>query len=215
MRKKKIIISIVAAVCVLACVFFAMRFGVAGRIYDAVSRYVVQDKVEAEEVVPEELKQETFLDKDGNEIIVEMRKIIVEDEEGNELEGWVDTAADKAEGLTIYDHIYKGRIEKIEDNKIYFMVDKKEREGDHFIFEDVEDYEIIFDIDTYDLESDSHVGHDVCDSLGFWDGDLWDGDESFYSADELEFLVDKDLVVQDSMGKDYYTGEECKVLLFQ
>jgi len=222
MRKKRIIISIVVILCVFVGVFFVMRFGVIGRFYNAISRYVVQDKAESEEEGPEELKYETFLDKDGNEIVVKMKKITgVVDEDGNEVEFWADTAEEKAEELTIYDNNYEGRIEKIEDNKIYFMVYKEiefkeiETGAWKLTVKDVKNYQVIFDIDTYDLESDPHVGYDVCDFLWFDDRDYRSGGERFYSAGELEFLVGKYLKVQDCMSKDYYTGEIHKSLYFQ
>ena len=70
MRKKRIIISAAVAVCVLVGVFFVVRFGVLGRIYDAVSEPIaegeaeseeeVEEKEEAEEIiVPEETAEET------------------------------------------------------------------------------------------------------------------------------------------------------------
>jgi hypothetical protein len=211
MRKKRIIITIVVVLCVLAFGFFVMRFGVVGRIYNAINKLVVENKAESEkEEGPEELKYETLHDKDGNEIVVEMRKIIVFDEEGNEVVMWEDTA----EGITIYDNEYLGRIEKIEDNKIYFMVDKEIEFNEiepgiwKLSVKNLEDYQIIFDIDTYDFEFDPSVEYDVCDSLTF---DL----KPYYSAYELEFLVGEYLEVHDSMSEDYYTGEIHKSLYLQ
>ena len=211
MRKKKIITSIVVVICVLVGIFFIMSFGVLGRIYDYIYKHVVENKVEAEkEEGPEELKYETWHDEEGNEFVVEMRKIIVKDEEGNEVEIWEDTA----EGKTIYSNTYLGRIEKIEDNKIYFMVDKeREFKGigskvGKLTVKDVKDYQVIFDIDTYDLESDPHVDYSVCDYL-------WFEDERFYNADELEFLIGKYLRVHEVMSEDKHTDEKYKSLYFQ
>ena len=197
MRKKRIIIPAVVVLCVLVGVFFVMKFDVIGKIYN-----FIQDRTKEE--VPEELKYETFLDKDGNEYVVEMRKIIVTNlETGEEVEMWEDTSEPKI----IYDNYYKGKIEKIEDNKIYFNVDKEDKSGGGFSYKDVEDYKVVFDIDTYDLESDPHSS-DYCDSLNF-------DHEDFYSAKELEFLVGKDLRVQESMFEDYYTKDRYKMLFFQ
>jgi len=211
MRKKRIIISIVVVICILVGVFFVMRFGVLGRIYNAISHYVVQDKAEPEEKGPEELKYETLHDKDGNELVVEYRKQIVTDlETGEEVEMWADTA----KGIRIYRNEYFGRIEKIEDNKIYFIVDKeiefKEIEPGQWklTIENVEDYQVAFDIDTYDPEFDPNIDYDVCDSLTF---DF----KPFSSAGELEFLVGEYLEVHESMSKDYYTGEINKSLYLQ
>ena len=209
MRKKKIIISIVVGIVIvlLAGLFFLVKYNVMGRIDDAISRYFVQSQ--SDEEAPEELKYETFLDKDGNEYAVEMRKIIVKDEEGNEFEMWEDTSEPKI----IYNNFYKGKIEKIEDNKIYFIVDKENKSGG-FSFKDVEDYEVVFDIDAYDLESDPH-SDDYCDGLSFDNvDDFWGGSKRFYSADALEFLVGEYLRVQESMFEDYYTGDRYKDLIF-
>ncbi|MBM3702580.1 MAG: hypothetical protein FJW63_06295 [Actinobacteria bacterium] len=210
MRKKRIIITIVVVICVLVGVFFVVRFGVVGRIYNFIQDKAFTDKegnkIEILYQVPsdtEELKYETLHDKDGKEVVVEMRKILYINQYGNEVESWEETA----EPIKIYDYMYKGKIEKVEDNKIYFTVDKKEKEGAEFVFEDVKDYQIIFDIDTYDLKDDLSVGYEVCDSLIF-------NYEHFYSADGLEFLLGEHLRVQDTMFEDYYIGEKYKVLVF-
>jgi len=208
MRKKRIIISIVVVICVLVGVFFVMRFGVLGRIYDAIRCYVVQSQ--SDEEVEEELMYENEHDKDGNEYIVEYRKVTgAVDEEGNEVEMWEDTS----EPITIYNNIYKGTLDKIEGNKIYFIVDRIVK-GENFDGEDAKGHQIIFDINTYDLEDDPHVGYFVCDSLIVHPEDLWSADEYFYSADEMKFLVGKYLRVQDCMAEDSHTGERHKTLVF-
>jgi len=207
MRKKRIIISIVVVICVLVGVFFVMRFGVLGRIYDAIRCYVVQSQ--SDEEVEEELMYENEHDKDGNEYIVEYRKVTgAVDEEGNEVEMWEDTS----EPITIYNNIYKGTLDKIEGNKIYFTVDRIVK-GENFDGEDAKGHQIIFDIDTYDFEEDPHSRY-WPDSLSFHNGDIWGGDERFHSADGLEFLVGEYLRVQDSMFEDYYTRDRYKGLDF-
>lgn len=212
MRKKRIIISIVVVICVLVGSFFIMRFGVVGRIYDAINKLVAENKAEGEG--PEELKYETFLDKDGNEYVVEYRKVTVFDEEGNELELWENTA----KKTIIYNNIYEGKIDKIEDNKIYFTVAKEiEFKGigsegigsklGKFTFKDVKDYQVVFDINTFDLESDS-------DFLNFSNGGSEEGSERFYSAGELEFLVGEYLRVQAFLNEDPHSGDSSKTLFF-
>jgi len=212
MRKKKIITIIVAAVCVLAGVFFIVRFDVVGRINDTIGHYIFQDKTEVEEEGPEELRYETEVDKDGNEFVVEYRKQIFTDLiTGEEVEIWEDTA----EKTIIYNNTYEGRIEKIEDNKIYFMVDFEVKE-DPYTVENVKDYQVVFDIDTYDFESDPS-SHYWGDSLKYLneDQDIWGNFVYFNSADELEFLVGEYLSVQAFMNEDYYTGDRYKSLFFQ
>ena len=198
MRKRRII-NIALVITMAISVFLTVKFDIVGRIKNTISQQVVQNK--AEKAVQEDLIYETSLDKDGNEYLVEMKKTTGEDEDGNKMEFYADTA----EAKIIYSNMYKGTIEKIEDNKIYFMVDKKSKNGSYFC-EDVEDYEIVFDIDTYDFKSDP-ISHYWVDSLCF---DYKD----FYSAGELKFLVGESLRVQDSMSEDCYTGDRYKILDF-
>jgi len=202
MESKRKIINLTLIIFIAVCIFFVIKFDVLEKIKDSMNKSVEQNKSISDEDSPEELRYETFLDEEGNEIVIEMEKIIGEDEEGNEIEFWADTA----EHEIIYDYMYKGTIEKIEDNKIYFLVDKKSRNGSSFC-EDVEDYQIIFDIDTYDLESDPYIGYFVYDSLIF-------DYENFYRAGDIDFLLGKYLRVQDVMGKDSHNGEICKELIF-
>jgi len=200
MKKKKIIISIVVVAFVFIGAFFVMRFGVIGRIYDAVNKQVMDN--EDKEVTllylvpsedPEELRYETEMDKDGNEYVVKYRKVKgLVDAEGNEVEMWEDAA----EPIWIYDNNYLGRIEKIEGKKIYFIVDKG----------DSEDCEIIFDINTFDFQ-EAEQPHYWSDFLSF-------DHKHFYSVDGLEFLVGKYLRVQDAMREDYYTGHRYRGLIF-
>jgi len=207
MRKKKIITSIFVVVCVLVGVFLVIRLDVFGRIDDAISRYFVQSQ--SEEEVEEELMYETELDKDGSEYVVEYRKQIVTDlETGEEVEMWEDTADPKK----IYDNYYKGEVEKIEDNKIYFIVDKENKSGG-FSLKNVEDYEIVFDIDTFDFESDS-ISHYWSDYLKVDPKDPLESCKHFHHADELEFLVGEYLRVQDTMFEDFYTEHRYKCLIF-
>ncbi|MDP3011615.1 MAG: hypothetical protein Q8N27_02755 [Candidatus Hydromicrobium sp.] len=210
MRKKRIIITVVVAFCVLVGSFFIMRFGVLGRIYNAISRYVVQDKVESEEESPEEFMYETEHDKDGTEFVVEYRKQIGTNlKTGEEVEIWEDTADPKI----IYDNYYKGKIEKIEDNKIYFMVDKEEKEETKFVYEDVKDYQVVFDIDTYNFEEDPS-SHYWCDSILVNPKGPLESSKFLHSAGELEFVVGEYLGLQDYMCEDYYTGNRYKTLVF-
>jgi len=203
-NNKRKIINISLVVLILVGVFFIVKFDVIGKIEGVMNKQVEKNNVISDdEQDHDELKYETFLDENGNEIVIEMEKVIVKDEDGNEVEMWVDTA----EPEIIYDYMYKGTIVKIKDNKIYFMVDKESKNGSYFC-EDVEDYEIVFDINTYNLESDPYdTSYSVYDFLSF-------DYERFYSAGELEFLVGRYLRVQDSVFEDSHTGEIYKGLDF-
>lgn len=95
---------------------------------------------------------------------------------------------------------YHGTIEKIEDNKIYFLVDK-EYKGPNFLtprkekIKDVEDYEITFDFSEYNLDYDvvydptPYAEHDHINYLLY----------EIKSAEQLKNYID--------IG-DYYSIEE-------
>ena len=204
MKNKIMVINIVLIVCIAVGIFFTIKYDVIRKIENAMSRQVVQNKSDSnKEAEQEDLIYETSLDKDGNEVVIKMRKIIVLDEEGNEVEFWEDTAEHKI----ISDYMYKGVVEKIEGNKIYFTVDMKVKDGTEHIFENVKDYQIIFDIDSYNLESDPYVEYSAGDFLCF------DG-KDFFSAGELKFLVGKYLRVQDVMFEDIHVGKRYRELCF-
>lgn len=202
MKNKRKAVNIILVIFLLTCFFLMIKFDVFGKIETAIKRQIELNKKTYDEKEQEKLKYETFLDESGNEIRIEMEKVIGEDEEGNKVEFWADTV----EPEIIYDYMYKGTIQKIEDNKIYFLVDKESKNGSYFC-EEVEDYQIIFDIDTYDLESDPNVGYSIKDFLGF-------NYRDFTSAHELEFLIGKYLRVQESIFIDVYTGNNLKILEF-
>ena len=192
MRKKRIIISIVVIICVLVGSFFIIRFGVIGRINNAINSKIVEDVTA--NVTP------------GRGEATGGEKIFLIDEEGNEVEL---TEEEKIEVNVIHVNYYEGTLVNIENNKLFFMVDKEVQE-DPYVVENVKDYQVIFDIDTFNFEVGSHY-----DFLEFYGS----GDEKdcyrFYSAGELEFLVGKYLSVHYSVTEDPYTKAIYKRLLFQ
>ena len=203
MNKRKII-NIVLIACTVIGIFFLVKYDVMGKLYDIIELQATQnksDQINGDDL--EEIIYETVLDEDGNEFVIEMEKIIVEDEEGNEVEMYVDTA----EAIIIYDHMYKGKVTKIEDNKIYFSVDLEIKEETGHSFENVKDYEKIFDIDSYNLEFDTSSEYSVNDSLVY-------NYEIFYKAEDLQDIVGKYLRVTDTGLEDNYTGEKYKSLTF-
>ncbi len=203
--KKRMVINIILIAFTIAGIFFLIRYEIMGKLYDAMSSQVTQNKSQSEKNnARDELIYETVVDEDGNEIVIELEKMIVEDEEGNEVEMYVDIS----EPTVIYDHTYKGKITKIQDNKIYFNVDQEVKEGTDHIFENVKDYQIIFDIDTYNLEFDpNNASYSVNDCLVY-------EYESFYEAEDLGNIIGKYLRVNDTLFEDYYTGKEYKSLIF-
>jgi len=200
--KKRKIINIILVTIIIIGIFFIIKFDLVRRIENKINQQKIKNEASAE-TDEFELITETFIDKDGNEIVVEMRKIVVKDEEtGEEVMMYEDTAEPK----TINDYLYKGTVEKIEDNKVYFTVDKESKNGSYFC-EEVSDYQIIFDLSSYNTEVDTSVEYFVCDHLTL---DFKDLD----SIEGLKKLVGKYIRVQDGKYEDYYTGEEYKVLNF-
>jgi len=205
--KKRKVINIVLVICVAAGVFFVIRLDLVGKIENIIFEQKIKNETLTKDddkyTNEDKLITEKLLDKDGNEVVIKMRKIVVKDEEtGKEVIMYEDTAEHKI----IFDYMYQGIIEKIGDNKIYFAIDKESKSGSYFC-EDIKDYQIIFDLDSYDTEVDTNVGYFVSDHLNL---DF----KEFYSIKDLEKLVGKYIRVQDSKYEDFYTGEEYKVLNF-
>ena len=212
--KKRIIIIITIVSCITIGIFSVIKFDLISKIENKIHLLKIKNEIltEANEKYSDEpeLITETFTDKDGNEIAVEMRKIVVKDEAtGQELLMYEDTAEPKI----IYVKSYKGKIEKIEGSKVFFNVDKEFKKPNFGVstggynYEDVKDYQIIYDIENYNLDFDTSAGYFVCDHLTL---DFKD----FDGVEDLEKVVGKYIRVQDSKFSDYYTGEDYKVLSF-
>jgi hypothetical protein len=211
MKHRKIII-IVLVLLITIGIFLVIKFDLINSIRNKISlqkiKYETSVKTNEKYSAEPETITETFTDKEGNEIVVKMRKIVVQDENtGEEALMYEDIAEPKI----IYIKTYKGKIERIEDNKIFYLVDKEFRKSifgtaaDNYHFEDVKDYQITYDIESYNLDFDETVGYFVCDHLNL---DFKDLD----SIKDLEKIIGKYVKVQDSKFRDYYTGEEYKVL---
>jgi hypothetical protein len=210
--KKKSIIIVVIVICISIGIFFVIRFDLVKKIGNTIYLQTVKSKIltEANEKYSNEpeLITETFTDKDGNEIVVKMKKIVVKDENtGQEVLMYEDIA----EPEIIQVKSYKGKIEIIEENKIFFIVDEEFKKSkfatDSYNFEEVKDYQIIYDLESYNLDFDKSVGYFVCDHLNL---DFKDLD----SIEDLEKIIGKYIRLQDSKFRDYYTGEVYKVLSF-
>jgi len=211
MKKRKIIILFIVIFTIIG-IFFVIKFDLVSKIENKI--YLQKNKNatlnEANEKYSDEpeLITEIFTDKDGNKIVVKMRKVVVRDENtGQEVLMYEDIAEHKILDVKSY----KGKIETIKENKIFFIVDKECKKSkfgaNNYNFEDIKDYQIICDLESYNLDFDESVGYFVCDHLNLDFKDL-------YSVEDLEKIVGKYVRLQDSKFKDYYTGEEYKVLSF-
>lgn len=212
--KKKSIIIVVIVTCISIGIFFVIKFDLIRKIENKIYLQKIKNEIltEANEKYSDksEFITKTFTDKDGNKIVVKMKKIVVKDENtGQEVLMYEDIA----EPIIVYVRSYKGKIETIENNKIFYAVDKEFKKSifgigtDNYNFEDVKDYQIIYDIESYNLDFDETVGYFVCDHLNL---DF----KNLGSIEYLEKIVGKYIRVQDSKFRDYYTGEEYKVLSF-
>ena len=123
--KKKSIIIIVFVICISIGIFFVIKFDLVRKIENKIYLQTVKNETltEANEKYSSEpeLITETFTDKAGNEIAIKMRKIVVKDENtGQEVLMYEDIAEPKIVDVKSY----KGKIETIMGNKIFFIVDK-------------------------------------------------------------------------------------------
>jgi len=210
---KNRIIAITTIVIFIAIgTFFVIKFDLLSKIENKIYLQKIKSETLAEinEKYPDkpELITETFTDKDGKEVAIKMRKIVVMDENtGQEVLMYEDI--EESEIVDIKS--YKGKIETITENKILFIVDKEFKKSKFgagsYNFEDVRDYKIIYDLENYNLDFDESAGYFVCDYINLDFKDL-------ESIEDLKNIVGKDVRLQDSKFKDYYTGEEYKVLSF-
>jgi hypothetical protein len=212
--KNRKIINIILVIFVVIGIAFIIKFDLFGKIENKIN----DEKIRNEALNKDndgfsnepEFITETFTDEDGNEIVVKMKKRVVTDlETGEEVLMYEDASEPKA----ICDHMYKGMIQKIDDNKIYFLVDKESKNGSYFC-EDVEDYQVVFDIDEYNFKSDPYIDYSFCDEILYVHKKLEEPSVNINNADDLKFLLGDYIRVQYVINIDVYTDEEYKTLLF-
>jgi hypothetical protein len=183
MRNTRKIINIILVALILVCVFLIVRFDVFKRIEDATVSQVEERKASSNNDDEEEFKYETFIDEEGNEVVLDFECIVIIDEQGNKKCSYDENY----EQNTFY-YTYYGTIERIEDNKIYFLVDKKSKENSYFC-DDVNDYQII--LSNYKIEVESFG------ELGFY-GTLFFNYKIYSSVDDLKFSIGEYLRLQIS-----------------
>ncbi|MBM3708479.1 MAG: hypothetical protein FJW69_09155 [Actinobacteria bacterium] len=210
---KNRIITITTIIMIIAIgTFFVIKFDLLSKIENKIYLQKIKNEIlaEANEKYTDkpELITEKFTDKDGNEIFVKMKRIVVNDENtGQEVLMYEDIA----EPATVDIKSYKGKIESIAENKIFFTVDKEFKKSKFgagsYSFEDVKDYQKIYDLENYNLDFDENDEYFVCDHLNL---DF----KNLESIRDLEKIIGKYVRLQDSKFRDYYTGKEYKVLSF-
>ncbi len=184
------------AVSLIVLAAVVIKFNYFERVFDFITSLNNENSIAGNtenklEEYPEHIS-ETFQDKDGNDVQVEMaRKTGTID--GEEITFYEDMA----ESEVIYYHFYKGFIKSVDEEKIIFMVQEEYRNADlngsYYEYEDIEDYEIKFNFDDYQLENDEEYG--IRDMITI-------NTEEIKSFKDLEKLIGKHIKVSESKFKD-------------
>jgi len=195
-KRNKIIIKISVIFVVLASFsVFVFKFNLIDK-FKISTASLFENSEKLEELNNEhDFIYETFTDEEGNDVVVEMEKVYGTDEEGNNVVFYVDTA----EQINIFYNTYTGIIEKIEDNKIYFLVDKETKAMGVFPI-NVDDYHKVFDINNFDLKVDPLVQYSVEDHL-------WYEDKRLFSADDLIDYVGDYVRLEHTKWEDSNTSD--------
>ena len=180
-------------------IIMLIYFGYAGKFLDWCSRGIYKNEASSGSKgdIDEnpQYVYETFLDKDGNEVVLKMEKK-AGTVDGEEIIFYEDVTPPDV----IYCHFYKGTIKSVDDEKVVFWVDKECRNADldasYYDYRDVEDYEIKFIFDDYDLEGSEEFG--TCDSIAI-------NTDEIKSYKDLEKLIGKYIRVQDAKFRDSAT----------
>jgi len=147
---------------------------------------------------------ETFLDKDGNEVVLKMERK-VGSVDGEEIIFYEDTA----EPDVIYCHFYKGTVKSVDDEKVVFLVDRECKNADpdtsYYDYRDVEDYEIEFNFDDYNLQGSEEFG--IRDMIAI-------NTDEIKSYKDIEKLIGKYMRACDAEFRDNSTKIICRSLDF-
>jgi len=151
--KKKVSIFLIAGIIFLILV--GIMFNYMGEIINYKNKVV--DKIKGNDDNSPEYIYETFLDKDKNEVVIEMEKKT----------GTIDGQGiifyeDTSESEVIYCHFYQGVIQSVSRGKVIFLVDKEYKNADlndyYYDYKDVDDYEIEFNFNDYNLKISNEFG---------------------------------------------------------
>ncbi len=192
-RKKVYILLVISFI---ALIIALIKFNYSDRIFDFINN--LNSRNSAANDIENELKEypeyiyETFQDKDGNDVLVEMgRKTGTID--GEKIVFYEDIA----ESEVIYSHFYRGSIKSINEEKIIFTVKEEYKNADlnkyYYEYEDIEDYEINFYFADYQLENNEEFG--IRDIITI-------NTEEINNSKDLEKLIGKHIRVSESKFKD-------------
>jgi len=206
LNKKKVSIFLIISIVLLILTIIKFNYveGIFNYVKDWINRNKNINKIENDIDDYPEYIYETFLDKDGNEVVIEMerRTGTIDGED-------VIFYENAAEAEVIYCHFYQGIINSVDDEKIIFLVDKECKNVDldksYYDYEDVEDYEIEFNFDDYKSGSSN-------ESLN--SNSIFINSNEIGNRVEVEKLVGKYIVVQDFQFKDILTKSTANSLNF-
>ena len=197
LNRKKINIFLIVSIILLILV--AIKFNYLEKIIDYknvwINRNKSDDKAENDVNDYPEYIYETFIDKDENEVVIEMERK-TGTINGEDIIFYEDTADPEV----IYCHFYQGIVKSVDNEKIIFLVDKECKNADlnesFYDYKDVVDYEIEFDFYDYNTQHDEKFG--IRDMITVNTVEIKD-----YT--DLEKLTGKYLKIVDSEFRDNVT----------
>jgi len=206
LNRKKVSIFLIISIVLLILIIIKFNYveGIFNYVKGWINRNKNSNKIEDDIDDYPEYIYETFLDKDGNEVVIEMerRTGTIDGED-------VIFYENAAEAEVIYCHFYQGVINSVDDEKIIFLVDKECKNVDldksYYNYKDVEDYEIEFNFDDYKSGSSN-------ESLN--SNSIFINSNEIGNRVEVEKLVGKYIVVQDFQFKDILTKSTANSLNF-
>jgi len=206
LNRKKVSIFLIISIVLLILTIIKFNYveGIFNYVKDWINRNKNINKIEDDIDDYPEYIYETFLDKDGNEVVIEMERR-TGTIDGEDVIFYENTV----EAEVVYCHFYQGVINSVDDEKIIFLVDKECKNVDldksYYDYEDVEDYEIEFDFDDYKPRSSN-------ESLN--SNSIFINSNEIGNRVEVEKLVGKNIVVQDFQFKDILTKSTANSLNF-
>ena len=197
LNRKKVNVFLIVSIILLILV--AIKFNYLEKIIEFknvwINRNKSDDKAENDVNDYPEYIYETFIDKNGNEVVIEMKKKIGT-VNGEDIIFYENTADPEV----IYCHFYQGIIKSVDGEKIIFLVDKECKNADlnesFYDYKDVEDYEIEFDLSDYNTKHNEEFG--IRDMIAINTVEIKD-----YT--DLEKLIGKYLKIVDSEFRDNVT----------
>src|SRR3989304_4791776 len=156
LNRKKVTIFLIISIVLLILV--AIKFNYFEKIFEYKNIWINRDKSDdkTENDYPEYI-YETFIDKDGNEVVIEMERK-TGTINGEDIIFYEDTVDPEV----IYCHFYQGIVKSVDSVKIIFLVDKECKNADlnesFYDYKNVKDYEIEFDFCDYDSRSSDEFG---------------------------------------------------------